>query len=302
MIVVELKEIKRKYEKHRLRDKNRESFLLKTIQEKGIQEALKCVKKGDHYILLDGYKRLRCALKLNIGTVPITVMGDNEAESILHLIRLSNDKTLNILEQAVFVDELKRSFALSVTEIANRLERSKAWVSVRLGILGEMSVYIREEVFAGRFPLRVFMYTLRKFTRVNKIKSASVDRFVKSVTGKGLSQRDIEKLAYGYFRGGDRLKEQIEAGKLEVPLKRLKEQTGSVYTELPELTEAERRFIHDLELAQKYVSRIRAGLSCNEKGTKTFHKTILVLLEGILDILEKVTKEVKDYYDWRKSA
>jgi hypothetical protein len=42
------------------------------------------------------------------------------------------------LEQAGFVDELKRQHALGVAEIATALSRSKAWVSLRLGLVAEL--------------------------------------------------------------------------------------------------------------------------------------------------------------------
>jgi hypothetical protein len=103
-------------------------------------------------------------------------MGADEADSILQLIHQSNSKTLDILEQAVFVNTLGKEFGLQPGEIASSLERSSAWVSVRLGIFDEMSESIRVEVFSGRFPVRAYMYTLRRFTRVNKIAPEEADR------------------------------------------------------------------------------------------------------------------------------
>jgi ParB/RepB/Spo0J family partition protein len=164
---IEIKRIKTKYESFRLKDKIKEKYLLVSIRKSGVKEPLSCVNQDRDYILLDGFKRLRCCYKLKIFYVPVATIGIDEAESILHIIRQSNEKTLTIVEQARFVDELKKSFGLGVSEIAKRLEVSRAWVSVRTGILGEMSDCIKQEVFSGRFPLRSYMYTLRQFTRVN---------------------------------------------------------------------------------------------------------------------------------------
>ena len=60
--------------------------------------------------------------------MPVPAIEIDEAESILHIIRQSSEKTLTIVEQARFVDELKKSFGLGVSEIAKRLEVSRAWV------------------------------------------------------------------------------------------------------------------------------------------------------------------------------
>jgi hypothetical protein len=297
MTEVEIKKIKTKYESFRLKDKIKEKYLLTSILKNGVKKPLSCVNLDRDYILLDGFKRLRCCYKLKIFYVPITTVGVDEAESILHSIRQSNEKTLTIVEQARFVNELKKNFGLGVSEIAKRLEVSKAWVSVRTGILGEMSDCIKQEVFSGRFPLRSYMYTLRQFTRVNKIPKQTVDRFVKAVSGKGLSQRNIEKLAYGYFRGNEQLRKQIEKGSLEWTLKQMNEGTGFSYTQEPDLSREESDFIRDLELCQKYITRVCKSLPDKKKGSKVFEKSVKLLIDGIGEIIEVFRKEIRRYYD-----
>jgi hypothetical protein len=297
---IETKRIITKYESFRLKNKVKEKYLLTSILKNGVKEPLSCVNQDRDYILLDGFKRLRCCYKLKIFYVPVTEVGLDEAESILYIIRQSNEKTLTIVEQARFVDELKKSFGLGVSEIAKRLEVSKAWVSVRTGILDEMSDCIKQEVFSGRFPLWSYMYTLRQFTRVNKIPKQTIDQFVKAVSGKGLSQRNIEKLAYGYFRGNEQMKKQIEKGNLEWTLKQMSGETGFSYTQESDLSREESGFIRDLELCQKYMTRVHRGLSYKKKGSKVFEKTVKLLLDGIGEILEVFRKEIKQYYDCRK--
>ena len=254
----EIRHISRKYESFRLRDTNREKYLLQSILEHGILKPLQCAQVDTQqyrYVLLDGFKRLRCCYKLKLCMVPVVSLGTDEAGCILHVLRGSNERNLTTLEQARFVDQLYRRYGLSVAEIACGLECSKAWVSVRLGMIGEMSRVVREAVFSDRFPLRSYMYTLRQFTRVNSIPATAIDRFVTSVAGKGLSTRDIDRLAYGYFRGGERLAGQIEKGNLEWTLRQMKSR-GPVHGAGEELSGVEWTVIRDLELAQKYLSRL----------------------------------------------
>lgn len=300
MTETEIHTISKKYESFRLRDKNREKYLLQSILEHGIREPLQCVQGNgvQKYILLDGFKRLRCSYKLNLCMVPVVSLGSDEVGSILHFIRLSTESSLSTLEQARFVDELHRRHGLSVTDIASRLERSKAWVSVRLGIIDEMSQVVREEVFSGRFPLRSYMYTLRQFTRVNSIPSTAIDRFLRCVSGKGLSTRDIERLAYGYFRGGERLKRQIEEGNLEWTLRQMREAEPAYHAE-EGLSEAEWTVIRDLELVQKYMSRVRHGLSREELSSKAFHARALLLIEGLLYMIDEFKAQVRRFHDSR---
>lgn len=299
---VEIKRIKTKYESFRLKNKIKEKYLLASILKNGVKEPLSCVDQDRDYILLDGFKRLRCCYKLKIFYVPVNTVGIDEAESILHIIRQSHEKTLTIVEQARFVDELKKNFGFGVSEIAKRLEVSKAWVSVRTGIFGELSDCIKQEVFSGRFPLRSYMYTLRQFTRVNKIPKQTVDRFVKAVSGKGLSQRNIERLAYGYFRGNEQLKKQIEDGNLGWTLQQMNEGTRLSYTGETDLAREESDFIRDLELCQKYMTRVRKRLPHKRKGSKVFGKTVRLLIDGIGEIIEAFRKEIRQYYDCRKHS
>ena len=300
MTEAEVNTISTKYESFRLRDKNREKYLLQSILQHGIREPLQCVQ-GDgvqRYILLDGFKRLRCSYKLRLHMVPVVSLGTDEVSSILQFIRLSAERSLSTLEQAHFVDELHTRYGLTVSDMAERLERSKAWVSVRLGILEEMSQVVREAVFSDRFPVRSYMYTLRQFTRVNGIAGTQIDRFVSCVSGKGLSTRDIEKLAYGYFRGGDRLKHQIEEGNLSWTLRQMRKSEPACQAE-EGLSEAEWSVIRDLELVQKYMSRIHRGLTREDLHSQTFRARAMLLVEGLLNRVDRFQAQLRSFHESR---
>ena len=297
----EVRSISRKYESFRLRDAGREKYLLSSILQCGVREPLLCAEAaaGERcYILLDGFKRLRCCCKLKIDIVSVVVLGADEVDSILKLIRTSTDRTLSTLEQARFVDELHGRHGLSVTEIADSLERSKAWVSVRLGIIERMSELVKDAVFSGRFPLRSYMYTLQPFTRVNGISSRAIDTFVRSVAGKGISTREIEKLAYAYFRGGDQFRQQIEGGNLQWTLRQMKELEPAEPAG-EGMSEAEWNVVRDLELAQKYIMRILSGLGRDDLGSKAFHAHALLLIEGLLEKIDRFAREIRSFHDRR---
>ena len=75
---------------------------------------------------------------------------------IVQLLRGSPHRNLHLLEQARFVDEL-RARGMSVAEIAQQLSRSKAWVSLRLGLIGQLSPTVRDALFTGEFPVYSFL-------------------------------------------------------------------------------------------------------------------------------------------------
>ena len=297
MVEVELNTISRKYEACRLKNRFKERALLASIIEKGVIEPLACINKSEEdYILLDGYKRLRCICKLKIGLVPVVSIGNDEQDAILQLLRLSNSKSLQTLEQACFIDELNKRCGLSVTGIASRLEVSPAWVSVRLGIIDEMSETVKRNIFSGRFPIRSYMYSIKHFTRVKHIEKDQIDRFISSVSGNDLSTRDIDTLAYGYFNGGRDIKSQIENGNIDWTLHILKERTASLSQE-SDLSVEEREVINDMEILQKYILKVIRHFSDNKFSTISFEKNACLLIEGIKNLMTPLREKLDAFHD-----
>ena len=289
---VEISSLDLRYEGFRMKSPGAEKALLMSIMEKGIRDPLQGVDTKDARILLDGFKRLRCAQKLGIGMAPYVSMGADEIFGIIELIRISNAKSLSILEQARFVDELKNVHKMSTADIAGLVERSKAWVSVRSGIIGQMSDYVRDEIFKGRFPVYCYMYTLRQFMRINAVCPDEVDDFVGSIAGKSLSIRSIEALAHGYFKGPDALREQIRKGHITWALGRLKE----TQTPTAGCSQMEGAMLRDLEIVSKYMHRVAAKIGAKYK-TNAFLAQANLLTGGILRQTDSFIKAIRAFHD-----
>lgn len=294
---IETQRIDRRWESLRLPNERQERELLGSISSGGIREPLQGVQSGETLLLLDGFKRLRCSQKLGIQRVPVVSLGADEASGMLALLRQSNAHALSTLEQAALVDELKARYQLSVTEIARHLERSVAWVSVRLGILSQMSESVRQAIFSGKFPARSYLYTLNSFTRVKKIPQSEITEFVQAVSDKDLSLRQIDLLAHGYFRGGAELKAQIQQGQIGWTLEQLKK---SQVRESPQLGQREARVLLDLELAQKYLYRLLAGLQKPGLTGNEFYAQADLIVEGILSVLPRFQKSLEGWHDQRR--
>ncbi len=94
-----------RYESYRLRQPRREEALLAAIAREGIREPLVGVTRDTTPILLDGFKRCRCARTLHLHIVPFASWGGDEVAGILQLLRADRQHALTLLEQARFVDE-----------------------------------------------------------------------------------------------------------------------------------------------------------------------------------------------------
>lgn len=290
---VELATFDLRYEGYRIRNRTHEERLLGSIAERGIEQPLEGVDVGESRILLNGFKRYRCARKLKMGCVPYVSLGNDEATAIVRLLCASNDRALGILEQARFIDDLRRLHKMPVAEIAEMLSRSKSWVSMRLGLLGDMTDAVREKIFSGAFPPYPYMYVLRQFIRMNGVEKKDIEEFVVAVSGKRLSVRQIEQLAHGYFRGPDWFREEVRNGNLALPLERMKQ----VPADSEGCNECERGVLNDLTIVQKYMQRVTARSSDERLKNRSFCAQANLLTAGILSRLPRFTTAVKELHD-----
>lgn len=279
-----------------MRSEGREKQLLSSIMEKGIEEPLCGVQtlSAVPVLLLDGFKRLRCVEKLKINHVPFLSLGEDAATAILSLLRLSNAKNLTFVEQAKLVDELKCVYGLSVTEIAKRVDRSQAWVCTRINVLCEMSEQVMNGILSGRFPAYSFFYTLRQFRRLNAVPKSEIDGFVKAVSGHNCSTRDIERLANGYFRGGEKIRDQIRQD-FSWYLGQLR---GQVSMEGPTtLSDLESRVLRDLEMLQSCMGRLTLKLHNEQLRGADFFAQAALITDGILSRGHMFLDELRRFHD-----
>jgi hypothetical protein len=280
---VELASLDLRYEGFRLQQPALEERLATSILQRGIEEPLEGVDPPTAppalptHVLLNGFKRYRCARKLRLATVPFSSLGPDAAAAILELLKLGPHRSLSILEQAAFLAELKNARGLSVAEIAAELARSKSWVTMRLGLLAELSEPVRQQLFAGAFPVYSWMYSLRPFRRLNGVTRQQIEQFVGAVSGRGLSVREIEQLAHGFFRGPESFRQEIRQGNLALPLDRLRNAPSA-----DGCSEFERILLGDLELTQKYMQRVMGKSLDPRLQSRAFHAQSHLLTGGIL--------------------
>jgi hypothetical protein len=290
---VELCSLDTRYEGYRIKNKAAERALLASISENGIREALQGAEVEGNRILLDGFKRYRCAKKLGIGIVPFFSLGADAAAAIIQVLRIGQSQNLNILEQARFVEDLRTAHKMCVSDIANLLERSKSWVSMRAGLLDEVSETVLEKIFAGEFPVYAYMYILRRFIRMNTASKEEIDEFVLRVGGNDLSFREIAMLADGYFRGNVELSEQIRSGDIQWALKRMKESAPQP----KDCSQLERSLLRDLEIVGRLMQRIRFKSGNARLKSGSFFAQAGLLIKMILGQNDPFLESIRCLHD-----
>jgi len=290
---VERSSLDLRYEGYRLRNDGAEARLLASIAQRGIEEPLGGVDTPQGRLLLDGFRRNRCAAKLGIECVPYVSWGEDETQGIANLMAARRQRTLTILEQARFVGELLSRHGMTVADVAEMLSRSKAWVSTRRNLLARMSPAIQEILFRGAFPVYSYMVTLRPFTRINGVDAKEIERFVQAVAGTKLSVREIELLAHGYFRGTPSLRQAIDQGRWKWTL----DQMQAVGQTCRGLSDFERGLLRDLERLLQVMQKVMTRCDSPRLGTRDFHAQANLLLASLLGRRESFFKRMEEFYD-----
>ena len=281
-----------RYQTYRMRNDAAEARLLASIAERDIEQPLAGVNTPQGRLLLDGFKRYRCAAKLGIECVPYVSLGEEEAAGIASLMR-AKQKTLSILEQARFVVELLSMHGMTIADVAETLLRSKAWVSMRRGLLTEMSQAVQEILFRGAFPVYSYMVTLRPFMRINGVGQKEMERFVQAVAGQRLSVREIELLAHGYFRGPASLRQAIDQGNWKWSL----EQMQTVPETCEGCNDFERGLLRDLERLLKSIGRVMTRCDDPRLQTRDFYAQANLLVASLLSRRESFFKKMEEFHD-----
>jgi hypothetical protein len=209
---VELSDLDLRYEGHRLQDRAREARLLASIAARGVETPLEGVDTPEGRILLHGFKRWRCARKLQLASVPYVSLARDEAMGILALMGASREKSLSVLEEAKFVtgpaDDPRHGTGGGGREVGAQQE------------LGEHAAASagRDQPPDPGDPLPRTLPGLLLHVHLAAVQAherrfpAEDDRaFCEARRRQRLSVRDIERLAHLYFRGPESLREAIEA-------------------------------------------------------------------------------------------
>jgi hypothetical protein len=290
---LELSDLDLRYEGYRLRQPRREEALLAAIAREGIREPLLGVLRDRTPIVLDGFKRCRAARTLHLHSVPFASWGGDEVAGIVKLLRADREHALSLLEQACFVDQLHTERGLSPADIARELGRSPAWVTVRLGLLRELSPVVRDALWAGAFPVYSYLYTLRPFRRLKGVGSTDLDQFVDALRGHQLSVRQIEGLAHGFFRGPASFRQEVLQGHLTLALRQLEEAPQDPDS----CSELERIFLHDLEQTHKAMLRVMGKSQDPKLQSPAFRAQCNLLTAALLDPATAFLRTLRQLHD-----
>ena len=244
IVEVELDSLDLRYAKLRARRPAVEKRLMASMEEAGQQSPVIVVaaEEPGRWVLIEGRKRVRAVKRLKVEAVNAVVWELAPAEALVAAYQLQGGSGWNALEEGWLVWELVRSAGLSLGEVGLRLERSKAWVSGRLGLVEGLPEQVLEGVLSGKIGAYVATRYLLPFARAN---AGDCEKLAEKIMEHEFRSREVEALCQHYAAAGPKARSRM----VEEParfLAALKEASKGAMD--PKLSEAENRCVKNLEL------------------------------------------------------
>src|SRR5262245_62991505 len=247
-MTLELHQLDLRYEALRPRKPEAERKLLASLADIGQQVPVVVVRAeaAEHFVLVDGYKRVRALRRLGQDLVAATCWDLSEAEALVldRLMRTGEGATA--LEQGWLLKELASRFALALDDLGRRFARSVSWVSRRLALVQELPATIQDHVRRGALPAHAAMKHLVPLARAN---AAAGERLVAAIAGQGRTNRQIGQLYAAWRDGLPAVRERV----LAAPLLFLK--ARHALDPVPE--DAGRLLMNDLDMVAAVARRAR---------------------------------------------
>jgi ParB/RepB/Spo0J family partition protein len=190
-----------RYEHLRLRCPERERRLLASLAAHGQQVPIVVVAAGEpeHFVVVDGYKRVRALQRLGTDTLRAACWDLDEAEALLlgRLMRAGDGDTA--FEQGLWLRELHLRFAMPLDELARRFDRSVSWASRRLALVRALPDAIQQRVLRGEILPHAAMKYLVPLARANR---AACEQLTDAIAGRHFTTRQVGELVAAYRAGG----------------------------------------------------------------------------------------------------
>jgi len=197
IVEVNLEALDLKYARLSVRHPGAERRLLASLGESGQQSPVIVVagQEAGRYTVVDGHKRVHALKRLKADVVKAAVWELPEAEALATAYQMWANGRRDVFEEGWLVAELHRGFKWSLGEVAERLVRSKSWVSKRLALVEELPDWMADEVASGRLGAHAAANYLVPLTRVN---GEDGRRLAERIRGLGLSDRQLGELYASY--------------------------------------------------------------------------------------------------------
>lgn len=189
-----------------------ESRLMASLLEVGQQAPIAVVGNAP-FIVVDGFKRVRCLKRLGRDAVSVMRFDVGEAEALIMQEQLGTKRSA--LEEGWLLKELRDRWELNEQEAGKRLGRSKSWVSRRLSLVEILPQEIQTLVLEGKLQPYAAMKYLVPLARANHEHAIQLGQ---RAAQQGWSTRQVAELYRVYVATSEKSRAYLMAH-LELALK-----------------------------------------------------------------------------------
>jgi ParB family chromosome partitioning protein len=128
-------------------------------------------ESSNQWVLIDGHLRVKALKRLGRDTLEAEQWRCDTKKALLMVLKNHSARTLEVLEEALLLQELHIQHKLSQNDLAARLGRDKSWISRRLAVLEFVSNTVLHALLNGKISLWSVMRVLAPLARANSTHS-----------------------------------------------------------------------------------------------------------------------------------
>lgn len=291
---LEFHQLELRYERLRVSRPELERRLLASLAEVGQQVPIVVVRDAANgrFVVIDGYKRVRCMRKLARDTIDATCWQGEEPEALIVTRLAQTSEPETALEQSWLLCELHERFGFTLEELARRFGHSVSWVSRRLALVNELPDSIQQQVRGGEIAAHGAAKYLVPLARANRRVCLEL---MEAIGSTRVSSRDLGILYTAYQTGNWVTRQRVLAAPL-VFLKSHKEAQAAPTIE-PGVGDS---LLTDLEVissvARRADRRLRRGVLRNlpDKDRQDLACCLRQSLHEIQRMSERFDREMND--------
>lgn len=150
IVDIPLAELRETYASLRLPSPKMEEAIVASLQQYGQLAPLQCLQSPDGPIVIDGFKRLRAARRLDWPSLRVMVLPTTASGAKASMLVLNRrTQTITDLEEALIIRSLHREEGLDQCQIAVMVGRHPSWVCRRLALLERLHEEVQEHLRLG---------------------------------------------------------------------------------------------------------------------------------------------------------
>lgn len=232
-----------RYASLRVRRPMAEKRLVASMDSMGQQSPVVVVAGSETglYVVIDGHKRVRAMRRLKADVVKAAVWEMPAEQALVAAYQMASGAGWNAVEEGCLVWELVRTAGLSESEAGRRLERSKCWVSGRLGLVEILPEAVLEGVRSGKIGAYTATRYLLPFARAN---AGDCESLAVKMIENGFRSREVETLCRYYGSASQEGRRRM----LEDPARFLKALESTQHKDAGSLGAEEMSCLKNLEL------------------------------------------------------